>query len=252
MTSNKLQLNEDKTEVLLIHSQYKNLPDTCPNSMIIGDSEMIKFSKEARNLGVVFSDTLDMNRHINNICRSAYCELRKISSVRHLLSFEDTQTLICSYVLSKLDYCNSLLSNLTKANIDKLQKVQNSAARLIFRIKRSEHIKPFLKKLHWLPISLRIQFKVSLLCYKSFNDSRFPKYISDLLHIYTPTRNLRSAHDDKILIIPKSERSFGKRSFAHAAPLFWNNLPYNIRHSGSEAIFKKSLKTHLFKLYYET
>ena len=251
MASNKLQLNEDKTEVLLIHSQYKNLSETCPNSLMLGDSE-IKFSKEARNLGVTFTDTLDMNKHINNICRSAYCELRKISSVRHLLSNEDTQTLVCSYVLSKLDYCNALFSNLSKTHIDKLQKVQNSAARLIFKLKRIEHIKPFLKELHWLPISLRIQYKVALFCYKSLYDSKFPDYISNLLHIYKPSRNLRSANDNKIFIVPKFEKSFGKRSFTHAAPLFWNALPFEIRHAQSEAIFKKSLKTHLFRSFYGT
>ena len=251
MTSNKLKLNDDKSEILLIHSKFKKLPLSCPQSILMGKSELT-FSSEARNLGVIFTDTLDLNKHINNVCRSAYCEIRRISSVRHLLSVDDTKQLVCSYVLSKLDYCNSLLCNLSKANINKLQKVQNSAARLIFRIKKYDHITPYLRELHWLPIYWRIQFKISLLCFKSFTDPKFPSYISELLDIYHPKRCLRSSSDNRLLNIPKCNTTFGKRSFSYSAPSTWNALPFTLRHSASESIFKKSLKTYLFQKAYET
>ena len=251
MTSNKLKLNDEKTEVILFHSKHKKLPQSCPNSVIIGKTE-VTFSKQVRNLGVTFTDSFDMNVHINNICRSAYCELRKISSVRHLLTTDATINLVCCYVLSKLDYCNSLLSNLSKYQINKLQKVQNSAARLVYRIKKYEHIQPYLKELHWLPISARIKYKLSSLCYKSLTDSKFPSYLSEQLNVYVPSRNLRSSGDSRIYKIPKTKTtSIGTRSFSFAGPSAWNALPSEVRHATSLYSFKKQLKTFLFRDSYK-
>ena len=101
MTANKLKLNAEKTEVLLIHSKYKKLPNSCPTSLSIAGNE-IAFSEEARNLGVFFTNTLDMDKHVTRICRSAYHELRKIASVRHLLTIEATKNLVCCYVFFKI------------------------------------------------------------------------------------------------------------------------------------------------------
>ena len=188
MLTNKLKINDDKTDVLLVHP--KNFSNSSVSSISVGNST-IPFTKEVRNLGVTFTDTMDMSKHISNTCRSAYSELRKISAIRHLLTIESTKILICSLVLSKLDYCNSLLTSIPQYQIQKLQKVQNAAARLIFKIKRSEHITPYLKKLHWLPINARIKFKISTICFKSFTEPNFPSYLNDLLKTYTPRRTLR-------------------------------------------------------------
>ena len=251
MTTNKLKLNDDKTEVLLIHSQRKKLPDSTPKSITIGQSE-ITFSVQARNLGVTITDTLSLDKHITNTCRSAYNELRKIASIRHLLTFEATKSLTCSLVLSKLDYCNSLLLNIQKTHIERLQKIQNSAARLVFRSKKTEHAKPLLQKLHWLPIYARIQYKISTLCFKSLTDPHFPVYLSDLLHPFKPPRTLRTSNDSRIFAIPRTRRiTFGDRSFSVSAPSLWNSLPTHVRHSTTLSRFKTSLKTYLFQISYD-
>ena len=85
--------------------------------------------------------------------------------------------------------------------LDKLQKVQNSAARLVFKARRLEHIKPLLQKLHWLPVVSRIQYKVATLCYNSFTES-YPVYLSELLTVYHPNRQLRSISDTRTFLIP--------------------------------------------------
>ncbi|XP_070207942.1 uncharacterized protein [Littorina saxatilis] len=121
MTCKKLKLNDDKTEVLLIHPKNKPLPPSVPSSISVG------ISSSARNLGVTFTDTLSMDKHIPNMCRSAYTEIRKISSIRHLLSFDATKTLVRSLILSKFDYCNALLTGIPQHLTDKLQKVQHSS-----------------------------------------------------------------------------------------------------------------------------
>ncbi|KAK7102473.1 hypothetical protein V1264_020687 [Littorina saxatilis] len=194
-----------------------------------------------------------MDKHITNMCRSAYTEIRKISSIRHLLFFDATKTLVCSLILSKFDYCNALLTGIPQHLTDKLQKVQNTAARLIFRAKKHDHIQPLMQQLHWLPISSRIIHKTANICFNSFPDPHFPVYLSELLHPYTPSRQLRSSTDSRIFSIPLTKtKTTGDRSFSFSAPTLWNQLPHPIRHCETSCTFKKTLKNHLFKSAYNT
>ena len=138
---------------------------------------------------------------------------------------ESAKTLIHAFVSSHLDYCNALLFGVPKYQLDRLQKVQNAAAKVTFRV----------------------QFKLLLLVYKSLHNQS-PSYITDLLSV-KPAANytLRSSRKS-LLIVPKVNCStLGDRAFAHAAPVLWNSLPLTIRTSSSLAIFKKQLKTFLFK-----
>ncbi|WP_419587774.1 hypothetical protein, partial [Thiolapillus sp.] len=107
MDCNKLKLNDDKTESILIKSDRIMLPDSAPTSIRVGNSD-IPFASHARNLGITISSNTTMDKHVTNICRSAYAELRRISSIRHLLTVNATKTLLSAFVLSKLGYCNSL------------------------------------------------------------------------------------------------------------------------------------------------
>ena len=115
----------------------------------------VKFSPSVRNLSVTLDSTLSLHQHVMNVCRVAYLELRRINSIRNLLSVDAVKTLVCSLVLSRLDYCNSLLVGLPQYLIKRLQGVQNAAARSILRTPRSEHISPLLQNLHWLPVNRR-------------------------------------------------------------------------------------------------
>ena len=84
--------------------------------------------------------------------------LRKIGRGRKYLSQPTTERLVHAFITSKLDYCNSLMYGLPSTEIQKLQRIQNSAARLVVKCKRTDHIAPFLRNLHWLPVSDRISF----------------------------------------------------------------------------------------------
>ena len=203
-----------------------------------------------------------MSEHVRNTCKIAYMHIRQISAIRHLLTQEATQTLVCAFILSRLDYCNSLLSGCPKYLLEQLQRVQNSAARLICKVKKSDHISPTLHSLHWLPVCARIQYKASCLCFNSvcariqyktsclcFNSvsSIAPLYLSQLLNIYTPSRQLRSSGDTRIFKIPcVRSKTFGQRSFSYQGPTTWNELPFSVRHSNSTDTFRSNLKTHLF------
>ena len=163
MILNKLKLNDDKTELIVFSSKYR--PRPCLSNVQI-DGECI----EQSNLGVLFDQTLSFGEHVSKLCKSSHYHLRNISKIRKYLDENSTETLVYALVLSKLDYCNTLLIGLPNYQIDRLQSVLNTAARIITFTCKYDHITPVLVGLHWLPVSYRIRFKVLLLTYKALND----------------------------------------------------------------------------------
>ena len=130
--------------------------------------------------------------------------------------------------------------------ISRLQFVQNTAARIVTVTKKFDHITPVLIQLHWLPVHVRILFKVLLLVYKALNGMA-PLYITELLSYRTRSHTLRST-DQKPLAVPKSRlKTYGNRAFSVAAPKLWNELPLDLRSLDKINLFKKHLKTDLFK-----
>ena len=245
MTLNKLQLNDDKTELMLAYPKKFLGHSSLPASATISNTS-VSFSSSVRSLGVTLDQNLSLQQHVSNICKSAYLELRRISSVRHYLSTDATKTLVCAFVLSKIDYCNSLLAGLPQYLLRKLQRIQNNAARLVLRRSKFEHVTPLLHSLHWLPVSERIDYKLSTLSFAVTSGSA-PGYLSDLLHLYTPSRLLRSSSDTRLLQLPSVKtKTYGERSFSFQAPSVWNTLPLSLRHADSLSAFKSNLKTHLF------
>ena len=126
-----------------------------------------------------------MDQHVNLLSRSDFLELRRIGHLGRHLPVDATKKLVSSFVLSRLDYCNSLLAGAPENSLDRLQRVQNNAARLVLGKRGRDHAKPLLRSLHWLPVRARIEDKVSTLCYRS-RDASAPAYLSDLLSIDLP------------------------------------------------------------------
>ena len=131
--------------------------------------------------------------------------------------------------------------------LNRLQKVQNNAAHLILKVPKADHITPHLRTLHWLPIDARIKYKLCSLCFGAIT-STCPVCLSDLIKIYTPSRQLRSSADICTLCIPSvNTRLYGERSFSYIAATLWNTLPKDIRFSQSISSFRSALKTNLFQ-----
>ena len=188
-----------------------------------------------------------MKDHVNHILKTTYLEIKRIKTIRYLLDKDTTSLLINSLVLSKMDYCNSLFVNITKEQLNRLQKVQNNAARLVLRKDRFNTATPLLRELHWLPVEKRIHYKICTIVFKILND-QCPTYLSDLVKKYQPTRELRSSDDPTVLTKHKVSRKIGERSFFYSAPQFWNLLPQRLREIDSFETFKSHLKTYLFNL----
>ena len=245
MCRNKLKMNESKTEIMTIGSVSKLNSIDCSSVNICGHE--ITVSAKARNLGVIFDSQLSMEHQINSVCKAIFLELRRISLIRKYISPEAANQLVSSFILSRIDYCNSLYAGLSLTKVNKLQRAQNNAARLVLRKSKVNHIKPLLEQLHWLPVEKRIVYKIATLTYRSLYCD-MPNYMQDLLIPYAPSRMLRSSVTNLLKTPRITYRSFGERSFFYQAPSIWNSLPPEVRETKSYESFKTKLKTYLFSL----
>ena len=240
MDLNELKLNHDKTEVMLIHSKYRPSPSF--QSLCVGD-ESVAASQSARSLGVIFDEHMSFHAHVSSICSSSFYHLRNLSRIRKYPTKKSAAVVVHAFVTSKLDYCNALLYCLPKYQLQRLQYVQNTAARVVLQMSRFQHITPVLCERHWLPIQYRILFKILLLVYKALNGIS-PSYLAQKLHYCSHTRSMRSVSNE-LLMQPRSyTKTYGDRAFAVHAPREWNLIPYEIRKSNNISSFKRSLKTY--------
>jgi len=156
--------------------------------------------------------------------------------------------LIHALVHSRIDYCNSALAGVAKVYLQKLQSVQNMAARMLPGVRRSEHVTPVLEDLHWLPVSQRVVFKTASMVWKCAHGVA-PAYLSDLCVRATANsgrQHLRPTATGTLLV-RRARTATGQRSFAVNGPATWNRLPPALQSPDlSESAFKPALKTHLF------
>ena len=249
MSSNKLKLNHSKTEFLIIGSD-KNRSAVEENHKQVGKEQVFAVAS-ATNLGVTIDQAMSFKLQIANVVKSCRFYIHKIWKIRKFPSSDTAKSIVHATIVSRLDYCNALYINLPESHIEPLEKGLREAARLVTLTPRRERITPVMYALHWLPVKFRIKYKVLLLVYKTLNGLA-PSYMNDMLKPYTPSRRLRSS--DKLLLEEPRYRlkTAGLRSFQAAAPRLWNTLPHSLRSSKSVDIFKKDLKTYLFKIAYSS
>ena len=242
LSRNSLSLNPSKTEFLLVGTRQHRSKLTLNSFSFSGTT--VPCSTSVCNLGVTFDSELSLKEHISHVSKSCHHQIRRIRSIRPLLDHDSTVLLANSLVSSKLDFCNSLYAGLPKSTIRPLQKAQNSLARSVFSSRKFDRASPLLKRLHWLPISERISYKIALLTFKTLHLGS-PAYLSELLELHKPTRSLRSENKN-LLVIPDFRSTAGRRSFSFFAPTLWKSLPQPLRSTNSLTTFRSLLKTHLF------
>ena len=257
MSANKLKLNPEKTEFILIGSK-NNRKQLLPHFPINILGNQVSPAQSGRNLGVVFDSNFSFSDHVSQVMKSTKIHVRDLYRICPLLDLNTSVVLANALVSSRLDYSNSLFLSLTDFELRRLQLVQNSLCRVVTQSLKYSHITPQLKKLHWLPIKYRIQFKIGLITYKILNQGQ-PVYLRELIHPYTSSRNTRrSTPKLKFLHTPTFDRKVHKsvqlfsNSFSHYAPVLWNSFPFQITNSPSVTSFRKHLKTHLINSSFPT
>ena len=182
MLLNNLRLNNDKTELLVLHAKHRPNPQL--DSTVVGDGT-VEPTSSARNIGAVFDDTMSFEEHVNELCRTAFYHTRNIGHIRPCLSIDSTKTLVHALVTSRLDHSNALLYGLNDYLIQRLQYVMNASAKVITCKRKFDHVTPLLIELHWLPVRQRIVFKILLYTFKALHGAT-PKYVTELISLYVP------------------------------------------------------------------
>uniref|UniRef100_A0A803SXZ5 Reverse transcriptase domain-containing protein n=1 Tax=Anolis carolinensis TaxID=28377 RepID=A0A803SXZ5_ANOCA len=244
MRANKLKLNPDKTEVLLVSRKAEQGIGLQP----VLDGVTLPLKAQVCSLEVILDSLLNLEPQVLAVARGAFAQLKLVRQLCSYLGKPDLATVVHALVTSRLDYCNALYVGLPLKTVQKLQLVQWEAAKLITRVAYREHITPLLRQLHWLPISYQAQFKVLALAYKALNGSG-PAYLSEHVSCYDPPRNLRSSGEALLAVLPPSQvRLAGTRdrAFSVVAPCLWKALPNDVRQAPSLLSFRRKVKTWLW------
>ena len=248
-TANMLKLNDSKTELMLVTSKRTKHLHNLPTSITIGNAQ-IPFKQSVKNLSFTLDCYLTMNAHVSNIARTCYFELRCLASICRFLTSTATATLVSAFVLSRIDYCKSLLFGSTHDVTSHLQRIQNYAARVILHFPKSSSITIHLRSLHWLPVKVRSTYKIACLCYHC-HSSTAPSCVTNMLHkkrLHTRS----SSYTMPLLNKPAhSKATLGDRSFSFASSSVWNSIPNDVRCAPSLSSFKSRLKTYLFRSVYK-
>ena len=197
------------------------------------------------NLGFFMDKYLQNKDHINRITSSTYDILRKVHQSRSSLYKNTTKIIVQVLVLLKLDYCNSLLLGSAEYQMDKLQHIQKMACRVIFQLRKYDHVTHHLKLLHWLKIRERIAYKIAFIIYRCKNNQA-PVYLQEPLLSEHHERPLRSSRTEYLNSDFCKNTHTLRSSFSAAGPRIWNSLPLDIKTEKCTDTFKKKLITHLF------
>ena len=239
---NGMSLNPDKSDAIWFTTAQRS-KSLVPATSINVAGTLVTTSDKITTLGVTLDSHLSFNPHIAAISRSCNYHIRSLRHIRSSLTDDMAKSVAVALVSSRLDYANSILYGTSQANIHKLQRIQNSLAKLVLKNPDTSS-SAALKTLHWLPIMRRIDFKICTLTYKLIH-THTPSYLASLIHARAHTRALRSSDQD-LLHQPFASTAIGSKAFQVAAPTVWNSIPVNIRHAQSLNSFRRLLKTHLF------
>ena len=148
---------------MLVNSKRSKHLHNLPTSIAIGNAKNCLQTVCEECVAFTLDCHLTMNAHVSNIARTCYFQLCCLASIRRFLTSTATATLVSAFVLSRFDYCNSLLFGSTHDMTSHLQQIQTYAARLILLLPKSSSITTHLKSLHWLPVNVRSTYKIACL-----------------------------------------------------------------------------------------
>ena len=194
-----------------------------------------------------------MVQHVRGVTGRCFYQLRQIRAIRKSLTVETSKLLIHAFVNSRLDYCNSVLQGVGAVHLQKLQLIQNGAARVVARKRKFDPIMSTIRdELHWLPVVQRIHFKQCMLVYRSLHGMASADIIDMCVkRTFDSEHYLRSAVHGELVVPPARKATLGRRSFTYSGPSLWNALPHDIRDPClTFSLFRNRLKTLLYREAY--
>lgn len=240
-SAHNLKLNPDKTVVLLLNTS--NIPTD--NVTIRLNDINIESQSECTDLGVLLDDRFKLRKHISKVCKTGYFWLHQLRLISKYITPANLKSAVHAFVITRIDFTNALYVNMPKKDIHRLQRLQNAAARFLENIKWTDSISRALMRLHWLPVDMRIKFKICVLVHKAIHMNT-PAYINTILDVTSTGKITRASHQFFLRVPIPNTRRTGDRAFRYAAPIIWNHLPSEIRASENLHAFKNQLKTYLF------
>lgn len=247
---NYLMLNTKKTEAVLFGTDARLRQTVMDECVPFSCSGPIAFAKSIHLMGVTLDTALVMDKHVKEVVAACSYHLQALKHIRPSLTVEVANTIAHSLVLTRMDYCNSLLYATSAKNMHSLQVVQNRAARVVLNAGRLSSATSLLRELHWLPVNARIRHKIGALTYKALSIGQ-PSYLADLIVRRSQGSSLRSGDHDLLLVPPRPKRC-AEPSFTFSAPEVWNSIPDETKNVNSYKTFCGRLKTALFSEFFSS
>ena len=249
MPSNYLRLDTDKTQFIWLGTAAQLSKVTCQTITLGGVN--ISVSTEVTCLGVKLDNNLSFTTHVKPLSGKCFYHLRQLRTVRRSLSTDAAKTLIHSFVLCRVDYCNSILVGLPAVHLRHLLSVLNAAARIILQKRKYDHISADIRNiLHWLPVRQRVDYKMCTIVYRCIHTVA-PLYLVEMCKPVSDVagrRNLRSAAHGDLIIPATRTKTYGPRGFSSAGPSLCNSLPAELHDAQlTTNQFSSRLKTELFR-----
>ena len=243
-------LNADKSDVMLIGTSAQLLAANHISEIVVAGANL-KPVAAIKSLGVTLDSRLTFTAHVTAVCKACNYHIWALRHIRHLLTPDVANTLACSIVGARIDYCNSILYGASTSSITKLQRLQNSLARVVMQQPRRTHAEPLLQSLHWLPVEHRVTYKLAVLTF-NVRHTATPDYLSSLIsNRVTGTRMSLRSSTRSLMTVPRTNTVCASRSFSVCAPVVWNSLPPDIQSCSCFKTFKSKLKTFLFRRAYD-
>ena len=220
----------------------QNIPTVNVAGAIVSISDHIKL------VGITLDSRLTFDTHISALSKSCYFHIRALCHIRPALTTDSAKSIACSLIGCHLDYAHANLVGISDKNMKRLQRIQNTLAQVVTRQRGRISISKTFKELHWLPVKLRIDFKVATVTYKLL-ESNEPAFLRSRISLRVPRCSLWSSADDRRLDEHPTRTASALGHFsALPRPPGWNALPYDIQESSSVSVIKSKLKAHYFQL----
>ena len=223
-TAHALKVNTAKTQLMVFGSRQnlRNLPDL---KISFRDAEL-QPCEQVGNLGVVFDGALSWEPHVSELSRRCMGVLIGVSHVRHCLPDGVLKTIVTALVISRVRYCLTVYGNGPQKNFDRLQKILNFAARVIFGRRKFDHVSDLRDILGWMSPKTMADYQTLLTAQKVINQGE-PEALAALFRYNSDTR-VRSTRQDHLFHLPLPRLETGKRRFGYRAAALLNSLPADV------------------------